>query len=113
MVESLIQIYGNIRPWSQYTMRTDTETRMITMSGHYIRTEQCQSFLNAKKGPEMQILPCPAPQPYETPEELIVRLLEGPPPGALADPEAVLAALRQSADRITQQCPFRNASGPQ
>jgi hypothetical protein len=50
----------------------------------------------------MKTLPCPAPPPYETPEELIVRLLDGPTPGALADPQAVLAALRQSADRITQ-----------
>ena len=38
--------------------------------------------------------------PYETPEELTVRVLDAPP--ALADPQAVLAALRQLADRRTK-----------
>jgi hypothetical protein len=83
-------------------MKINTETPI----DHHVRTLYpdgiMPEFSERQKRPKMKTLPCPAPPPYETPEELIVRLLDGPTPGALADPQAVLAALRQSADRITQ-----------
>ena len=91
MVGSLIQIYGSICPSSQFTMKINTETPLISMAMTLYTDGIVPKFLHAKRAKNANPS-TPRATTIRNAGGPIVRPLDGPTPWALAGPQKLLVS---------------------